>query len=54
LASRRNHAQKGETVRVISAATGAGVPAALRAILAEIDRAPRAGAKTLAAALWLP
>jgi GTPase len=54
LAGRRNHAQKGETVRVISAATGAGVPAALRAILAEIDRAPRAGAKTLAAALWLP
>jgi GTPase len=54
LAGHRNHAQKGETVRVISAATGAGVPTALRAILAEIDRAPRAGAKTLAAALWLP
>jgi GTPase len=50
----RNHAQKGEGVRVISAATGAGVPAVLRAILAEIDCARSAGAKTLAASQWLP
>jgi GTPase len=53
-ARNRNHAQKREAVRVISAATGAGVPAVLRAILAEIDRARSDGAKTLAAPQWLP
>jgi GTP-binding protein len=52
----RNHAEKemGETVRVISAATGAGVPAVLRAILAEIDSGRSADVKTLAAPHWRP
>jgi GTPase len=50
----RNHAQKSEAVRVISAATGAGVPTVLRAILAEIDSGRSVDGKTLAAPRWLP
>jgi GTP-binding protein len=53
-ARERNHAHKGEAARVISAATGAGVPVVLRAILAEIDSARSASAKPLAAPQWLP
>jgi GTP-binding protein len=51
----RNHAQTGASIRVISAATGAGVPAVLRAILAEIDSARSADVGELAAPQqWLP
>jgi GTP-binding protein len=51
----RNHAQMGANIRVISAATGAGVPAVLRAIVAEIDSARSADVGELAAPQqWLP
>jgi GTP-binding protein len=53
-ARERNHAQQHETVRVISAATGAGVSVVLRAILAEMDRGRCADGKKLAAPQWLP
>jgi GTPase len=54
VARNRNHAQTGETVRVLSAVTGAGVPGALRAILAEIHSGRCAGEKEPAAPQWLP
>jgi GTPase len=49
-----NHAEKDITVRVLSAATGAGVPAALHAMLGAIDSARSADVKPNAAARWLP
>ena len=51
VARNRNRAQ---TVQVISAVTGAGVPGVLRAILAEIDAARGTVENKVAASQWLP
>jgi GTPase len=54
VARNRNAEKTGGAVLVVSAVTGAGVPQALRAILAEIDRTGFAGEQKVAAAQWVP
>jgi GTP-binding protein len=50
----RNRAKIGETVRAISAVSGEGVPAVLRAILAEIDGVRGTAEPKVAAPQWSP
>jgi GTPase len=50
----RGGAQKDAAVRVISAATGAGVPDVLRALIAEIDAGRAAEEPKVPAPAWLP
>jgi GTP-binding protein len=50
----RNRAKNGETVRVVSAVSGEGVPAVLRAILAEIDAVRGAAEPKIAVPQWSP
>ncbi|TMJ31697.1 MAG: GTPase ObgE [Alphaproteobacteria bacterium] len=50
----RKHGKTGEPIRVLSAVAGRGVTEALRAILAEIDRAGITKAERVVAPQWLP